>query len=117
MGEGFRRVQAGIHEAGGEDRSLPPHFVVVGQPFPQIGSRPDRVDGATHHPHGAIHADECHTGWRAVQTRSGVKGMSLMATPVAWRMALRMAGATPSLGISAMALAPKGPLSSMVWIR
>ena len=40
-----------------------------------------------------------------------------MATPVALRMALRIAGATPSLGISATALAPNGPLSSMVCTR
>ena len=48
----------------------------------------------------------------ARHTRSGVKGISRMRTPVASKMALAMAGAMPSMGISSMALAPKGPVGS-----
>uniref|UniRef100_A0A540VMG2 DUF2200 domain-containing protein n=1 Tax=Litorilinea aerophila TaxID=1204385 RepID=A0A540VMG2_9CHLR len=42
----------------------------------------------------------------ARHTRSGVKGIWRMRTPTAWWMAEATAGATPSMGISAMALAP-----------
>ena len=40
-----------------------------------------------------------------------------MRTPVAWATAFAMAGAGPLMGISAMALAPKGPVGSWVGTR
>ena len=40
-----------------------------------------------------------------------------MTTPVASMIALRIAGATPSFGISAIALAPNGPESYIVCTR
>ena len=45
----------------------------------------------------------------AAHTRSGVNGIACIRVPVAFTSALRMAGATPSFGISAMAFAPNGP--------
>ena len=54
---------------------------------------------------------------RAARTRSGVSGMSRMRTPVAWKTAFAMAGAGPLMGISAMALAPNGPVGSCVGTR
>jgi hypothetical protein len=46
-----------------------------------------------------------------------VSGISRRRTPVAWKTALAMAGAGPLIGISAMALAPKGPVGSWVGTR
>ena len=46
-----------------------------------------------------------------------MRGISRIRTPVAWATALAMAGAGPLIGISAMALAPKGPVGSWVGTR
>ena len=53
----------------------------------------------------------CDNAWK---TRCGVKGILRIRTPVASKTAFASAGATPSLGISAIALAPNGPVGSLV---
>src|SRR5260370_5052845 len=52
--------------------------------------------------------------WIARNTLSGVRGICLMRIPKASATALATAGAIPSMGISAIAFAPKGPKGSLV---